>query len=132
MSNNDLPLQLHYALFKGSRGFVLKPSEMTSQGKATDVEPGQSCTHEDVKPTTESELQDVDGYWPPPRKQLQCVTINLFSLHNLPTVRNRCMASHCSPTPARSWWSQLRLPWCSRSMVSGDQSSTGDTRRATT
>jgi len=89
MSNNDLPLQLHYALFKGSRGFVLKPSEMTSQGKATDVEPGQSCTHEDVKPTTESELQDVDGYWPPPRKQLQCVTINLFSLHNLPTHGER-------------------------------------------
>jgi len=30
MSNNDIPLQLHFALFKGSDGFVLKPSEMLS------------------------------------------------------------------------------------------------------
>ena len=28
MSNNDLPLQLHHALFKSTSGYVLKPPEM--------------------------------------------------------------------------------------------------------
>eukprot|EP00966_Prymnesium_polylepis_P006156 140986-Prymnesium_polylepis.1 len=30
MSNNDLPVQLHFALFNGSNGFVLKPPAMVS------------------------------------------------------------------------------------------------------
>ena len=38
MSNNDLPLHLHFALFKGSDGFVLKPPEMLAAPLKSDWE----------------------------------------------------------------------------------------------
>ena len=55
MSQNDLPVQLHHAMFNGTGGYVLKPKEMRT---------GNS--------------------WPPPRDMLRRVTIEVLSLHNLP------------------------------------------------
>ena len=70
----DLPVQLHFALFKGSGGFVLKPPEMCR------AEPGNS----------------TDDFWPMPRQTLRCVTAQILSLHNLPKVPLSpfCMARH--------------------------------------
>eukprot|EP00966_Prymnesium_polylepis_P236939 5479751-Prymnesium_polylepis.3 len=67
MSNNDLPLHLHFALFNGSNGFVLKPREML-----TNSEPGVR------------DINEADVFWPPPRKQLHCASFDLLSLHQLP------------------------------------------------
>ena len=55
----DLPVQLHFALFKGSGGYVLKPAEMRA-----------------------APAEDVDAYWPPPREQVRRVTLQIISLHN--------------------------------------------------
>jgi hypothetical protein len=59
MSNVDLPLTLHFALFNGSGGFTLKPQEMRIEGT----------------------------FWPPSRVQLVRTTVDILSLHNLPKVR---------------------------------------------
>jgi len=67
MSNNDLAIQLHYALFNGSAGFVLKPLEM--QAVAHDDTGSGSCERE---------------FWPPPCRRLHRVTIEAISILNLP------------------------------------------------
>lgn len=56
---NDLPTQLHHALFEldGGQGYVLKPLEM----------------------------RQTPARWPPPRQHLTRVTMRLISLHRLPT-----------------------------------------------
>lgn len=76
MSNVDVPLQLHFALFSSSSGgFVLKPPEMRI---ITPIELdgiGQDGSHDQLH------LQ-----WPPSRSHLFCATINILSLHQLPKV----------------------------------------------
>ena len=69
MSNNDLATQLHFALFNGSGGYVLKPPEMRTGGASTAEAAG-----------------GADEYWPPPRAELHRTTIEILSLHNLPKV----------------------------------------------
>eukprot|EP00966_Prymnesium_polylepis_P151999 3511196-Prymnesium_polylepis.1 len=64
MSNVDVALQLHFALFKGSSGFLLKPVEMRTTRTNADLEDG--C------------------YWPPFRDTLHRTTIELITLHALP------------------------------------------------
>jgi len=56
-SINDLAVQLHFALFNGSEGYVIKPPEMRAAG--TDC-------------------------WPPHREMLHRTTIEILSLHTLP------------------------------------------------
>ena len=60
MCQNDLPVQLHHALFKGTGGYVLKPLEMRTGAP-----------------------------WPPARDSLRRVTIEVLSLHNLPKRAER-------------------------------------------
>lgn len=72
MSNNDVALQLHFALFKGSRGYVLKPPEMCARA----FEDHQVAEEED------SEMM----FWPTAREMLHRTTIQLHSLHHLPKV----------------------------------------------
>lgn len=74
MSNNDLAVQIHYAMFKGAGGYVLKPPEMR-----TALESGRSSTRSEGE-----QLNREDAYWPPVRESLQCTTIEIFSLHQLP------------------------------------------------
>jgi hypothetical protein len=72
MSNIDLPLQLHFALFGLSGGFVLKPHEMR------------------LVPREDLITQSADiAYWPPPCEGLCRTTISLLSLHNLPKNREQ-------------------------------------------
>ena len=74
MCKVDLPLQLHYALFDGSGGYVLKPKEMRlAEAESTDASP----------------LDAAAPRWPPPRDMLHRVTIELLSLHNLPNRAER-------------------------------------------
>ena len=117
MCNNDLPLQLQFALFNGSGGYVLKPHEMRYGAKACSCfaplaessssmrseqlprassqqrkTKGQSSKLDEVvlaMPLTEDEGAAEESsedlrYWPPSRNRLQCVTIEVLSLHNLP------------------------------------------------
>ena len=56
LQTNDLPTQLHHALFEGSQGYVLKPLGMRTP------EPD----------------------WPPPSLTLTRVTLEILSLHGLP------------------------------------------------
>jgi len=65
MSNNDLPIHLHFALFNGSGGYVLKPPKMRP---AAD----------------ESEARDDDDFWPPPCERLPRTSMEILSLHMLP------------------------------------------------
>eukprot|EP00966_Prymnesium_polylepis_P145130 3351328-Prymnesium_polylepis.1 len=66
MSNVDLALHLHYALFDGSGGYVLKPSEMraVSTEEAVDAD----CI------ANRDGLDGDAGYWPPSREQLHRTT----------------------------------------------------------
>lgn len=66
MSNPDLAVQLHFALFNGSGGFVLKPPEML----AVDAD--------------DSADGDDKAFWPPPRERLHRMTMKVVSLHELP------------------------------------------------
>ena len=64
LQTNDLPTQLHHALFAlgGGLGYVLKPAEM----------------------------REAPARWPPPRQHLTRVSVRLVSLHLLPTrMENR-------------------------------------------
>eukprot|EP00966_Prymnesium_polylepis_P319774 7376206-Prymnesium_polylepis.2 len=70
-SDADLAVQLHFALFNGSSGFVLKPSEML------DNDSGSSGGEQQ---------RDGDLYWPPSRDGLHCTIIEVLSLHSCPKV----------------------------------------------
>eukprot|EP00966_Prymnesium_polylepis_P051330 1187930-Prymnesium_polylepis.2 len=74
MSYSDLAVQLHFALFNGSGGFVLKPAEMCAATQRTED-------------STRSEKAEAEDFWPPAREWLHRTTITLMSLHNLPKVR---------------------------------------------
>jgi len=74
MSNNDLAVQLHHALFKASDGYVLKPPEMhlvAPESRTTD-------------PSESDQVDSEDAYWPPARDSLHCTTVEVISLHNAP------------------------------------------------
>jgi len=64
-SNADLPVQLHFALFAGSGGFVLKPLDMCTSDVALDI-------------------AKEDAFWPPPHERLHRTSTKIISLHNLP------------------------------------------------
>jgi len=92
MSNNDLAVQLHFALFKGSGGYVLKPAEMRQQPSGQPTSPF-ACNPEpnnlmaawtNDSPQSFHERGNCDDYWPPPREKLSCTSISILSLHNLP------------------------------------------------
>jgi len=78
MSVNDLAVQLHFALFKGAGGYVLKPPEMVASRSSAGNSGAQRPS------TSEEEQEDDDVYWPPPRSMLEGTTIHIFSLHNEP------------------------------------------------
>ncbi|KAL1525655.1 hypothetical protein AB1Y20_020505 [Prymnesium parvum] len=79
MSQNDLAVQLHFALFNGFGGYVLKPPEMMPTEKATRTS------------AVEPELDNLgaEDYWPPAREWLQYTNIRFLSLHNLPKRTER-------------------------------------------
>jgi len=77
----DMAVQLHFALFNGHKGYVLKPKGMQVQS-----DPRGSSVLEGAQ---DNGQPDDDRCWPPPRKFLQCVTLNCLSLHNLPKRRER-------------------------------------------
>ena len=78
MSNNDISVQLHFALFEGTAGYLLKPREMMSR-------------QQDSRKRSDSigeagEDDENDDYWPPQRELSHRTSINVISLHNLPKV----------------------------------------------
>eukprot|EP00966_Prymnesium_polylepis_P109886 2542685-Prymnesium_polylepis.1 len=72
----DLAAQLHFALFKGAAGYVLKPPEMISALRSSGDGGGEEPHTSDL----------ADSYWPPPRDMLHVATMEIFSLHALPKV----------------------------------------------
>jgi|EP00966_Prymnesium_polylepis_P213216 hypothetical protein len=91
MSNVDLATQLHYSLFKGSGGYVLKPSEMLI-GKLKEPNPTilecSSTGGSAAAPSGSDATVDIqpDDFWPPPLGALHRVTMTVVALHNLPKV----------------------------------------------
>lgn len=99
MSNNDLAVQLHFALFRGSGGFVLKPPEMCGLEDLASDRSNHSLGREafgshraslnsgraDMSISRDvSERQASDVLWPVERDKLHRTKIRLISLHNLP------------------------------------------------
>eukprot|EP00966_Prymnesium_polylepis_P248310 5740934-Prymnesium_polylepis.3 len=80
MSNNDLGVQLHFALFFGSSGYVLKPEGMRRRHRNDEAS-------DDDDQSGGAVMNDED-YWPPPRDMLYRATIDLISLHALPKVKS--------------------------------------------
>eukprot|EP00966_Prymnesium_polylepis_P067836 1576974-Prymnesium_polylepis.1 len=78
MSNCDLAVHLHFALFDGTAGYLLKPPEMMI---AADDRCSRSSNSE-----VSHEAGSEDAFWPPPRQSLLCVSMDVISLHNLPKV----------------------------------------------
>jgi|EP00966_Prymnesium_polylepis_P274579 hypothetical protein len=74
MCNVDLPTQLHFALFSGSGGFVLKPREMRAK-------PADAQVYVEGSPELEC--------WPKPCEWLHRVSMEVVSLHNCPKVSLR-------------------------------------------
>eukprot|EP00966_Prymnesium_polylepis_P227203 5257485-Prymnesium_polylepis.1 len=75
-SNVDLPLQLHYALFNKTDGYVLKPPEMLSRGLLRVSKDDHGL----------SDL-GLAHSWPPQRERLHCVSISDPTLtHTLPEI----------------------------------------------
>ena len=70
-SDIDLAVRVHFALFEGSRGYVLKPHEM------------RGLLHQKDTDTVDraGELQNTDNFWPPARETLHRTTILIVSLH---------------------------------------------------
>jgi len=83
MSNVDLAVQLHFALFNVSRGYSLKPLEMRAVPARNATVSGGSSTAEHSFDHSGMHLHD-DDYWPPPRERMHRCTIKTFSLHNFP------------------------------------------------
>ena len=77
MSNVDVPVQLHFALFNGTCGFVLKPPKM--RPTSSDAPADERGSPKDKE----------DDFWPPPRDRLYRTTLELLSLHQLPKVLAR-------------------------------------------
>ena len=77
MGTCDLAVQLHFALFNGTTGFVLKPLEM----KAAKVHGWQLTSR---FTSTRLECGDDENYWPPPCDWLYLTTVRLLSLHACP------------------------------------------------
>ena len=113
-SDVDLAVSLHFALFKGSKGYVLKPPEMVagmdhegigaglggasatgtgadrlsavhrSSSSSLRESSGLSQRNDDLREGMSIAAEDVVLFWPPPREWLHCVTLRAVSLHNLP------------------------------------------------
>mmetsp|Transcript_54109 Transcript_54109/g.160504 ORF Transcript_54109/g.160504 Transcript_54109/m.160504 type:complete len:614 (+) Transcript_54109:2410-4251(+) len=75
MSNVDLPVQLHFALFDACGGYILKPLEMRTDSILANELTGRSSAD--------------DAYWPPPRDYLHRTTVDILSMHNLPKRREQ-------------------------------------------
>ena len=65
----DLAVQLHFALFDGTGGYILKPAGMLQS------------------------MGTPDAFFPLPRKNLDCKTLDVISLHNVPKVHGRPRAA---------------------------------------
>jgi len=88
MSNIDLPAQLHFALFKASGGFVLKPPEMCFGDAAASLPASRRLSA--ASSATDDERRDADvEYWPSFRGFLHMTTLELLSLHSAPERRER-------------------------------------------
>ena len=112
-SDVDVAVQLHFALFCGSSGYVLKPSGMrfvdhgpTGEGRgslrrasggsfkqrtapsAPSLTINSSCSSSAsiASEDARQKAHDGDDYWPPPRDSLDRISIELLSLHNVPKV----------------------------------------------
>jgi len=81
MSNLDLYVTMHYALFNGSEGFVLKPPEMVLQATVPATILSQSPS---TQQKASRDLGVADHYWPPARDVLHLITIKVLSLHMCP------------------------------------------------
>jgi len=82
MSNTDLAVQLHFALFRGSNGFVLKPLAMRENLAA----PNEAQVRDSfVLGSGQRQAgQLTDYFWPSPCDILHRTNIRVVSLHNLP------------------------------------------------
>jgi hypothetical protein len=91
MTNNDLAVHLHFALFDtASEGYVLKPVEMRGSQSDSSVSSRMSIS------------SNEDAYWPPPRMGLHRTTIDIICLHNLPKVPARGTPQHMRGAPPHS------------------------------
>ena len=99
-SDVDVAVELHFALFNGSSGFVLKPSGMRferhqvfSAGESTEKMSACGASSSSMiiggrrsSLSTDGPRHYDDDYWPPPRDLLHSISLDIVSLHNLPKV----------------------------------------------
>ena len=88
MSNIDLAVQFHFALFKRSGGFLLKPPNMCGPKEAQQP---NACPVS-AKEMPSGQTNETDEYWPPHREWVQRTTLEILSLHMCPKVGARTHA----------------------------------------
>jgi len=91
-SDSDLPIQLHFALFNGSAGFVLKPQAMLTTSRESSTlhdtmlmrcaSCSSRCT--DASATPSPRKRKYEAYFPLTGDWLRCTTITVLSLHHCP------------------------------------------------
>ena len=86
MSNMDLAVQLHFALFRNSNGYELKPLTMREDRAAPNE--AQQVRGSFVFAGGQRQAGQLqDSFWPSPCDTLHRTNIRIVSLHNLPKVR---------------------------------------------
>jgi hypothetical protein len=103
-SDSDLPIQLHFALFNGSAGFVLKPQAMLTTSRESSTlhdtmlmrcaSCSSRCT--DASATPSPRKRKYEAYFPLTGDWLRCTTITVLSLHHCPKVKmGPVLFPHC-------------------------------------
>ena len=115
MSNGDLPVQLHFALFNSSSGYIIKPPEMRAGDEDGDdpltprsaqLQLERRRLGSDIDESTYEVRERASGlkrddYWPPPREWLHRTTVKILNLSCLPKVIS------LAPTSFFAWCSQV-------------------------
>eukprot|EP00966_Prymnesium_polylepis_P048720 1127785-Prymnesium_polylepis.1 len=101
MSNTDLAVHLHFALFNSSGGYMLKPPAMlhdathplTSQASSEHT-PSRAQLRPQLSSASslllleasESNEAHEEDYWPEPSETIHRTTVDILALHRLPKV----------------------------------------------
>jgi len=100
-SNSDLAAQLHFALFAGSGGMVLKPPTMrkgsvvaserrtSSSARTNSIAETERQSTMPVRDSGAMVGDDDRAYWPLSCDNVQITSVNILSLHNLPKRREQ-------------------------------------------
>jgi len=127
----DLAMQLHFALFNGCDGYLLKPPEMlldseimpALKSRDSQLESMRQGSRDDMRNSSVQHEQegedeeDDNDYWPPTREWLHRATVEILSLHGLPKDGEQRPQYNGSRGACHKWHPELSGPAVSPNRV---------------